>query len=383
MLNNFNLPKKIITGKGCLSEVEKLIREKGINHILLVTDKAMLETGLVDKVKSNLVDSRLSISVFDGVEPEPSYSVVDSGALIAREEGCDGVLGFGGGSAIDSAKGIALVAAGGGKIQEYVGESKIKGSGLPLIAVPTTAGTGSEVTSVAIYTDEEKELKVGIASPYIIPDIAIVDPELTKTVPAEVTAYTGMDALTHAIEAFVSVNATPETDALAIGAIKIIANNIRKAVADGSDMIVREKMTHGSLMAGMAFANAGVAAVHALAYPLGARYHLPHGVCNSMLLPFVMETSWIGNETKYLKIADIINGDCGKFTKRDKILEGINSIKNLISDVGLPLELKKVGVKKNEISFMAEAAIKVTRLLRNNPRKLTVELVEEIYKNAY
>jgi alcohol dehydrogenase class IV len=379
----FRLPNVILIGCGALEQISDKVRSLDIKHALIVTDEGLMRTSLVDTVKERMLDSGIRVSVFHEIRNEPSFAVVNTAGDWARTQGCDGVIGLGGGSSMDSAKGIALVAVKKGNLQDYVGENKITISGLPTIMIPTTAGTGSEVTGIAIFTDEDKELKVGIASPYIIPDVAIVDPELTISVPPNVTAFTGIDALTHAIEAFVSVNATPETDAIALGAIKLILNNIREAVADGSQIEAREGMAHGSLLAGVAFANAGVAAVHALAYPLGARYHLPHGLCNSMLLPYVMEASWIGNVTKFAFLANIIEKNLQGLTKREVILKGIQSIKDLIKDIGIPLKLREVGVKKDTIRPMAEAAINVTRLLCNNPRKLTVDDIEKIYKNAY
>jgi len=312
-ITSFRLPAVILIGCGALEQISDKVRSLDIKHALIVTDEGLMKTSLVDTVKERMLDSGIRVSVFHEIQNEPSFAVVNTAGDWARTQGCDGVIGLGGGSSMDSAKGIALVAVKKGNLQDYVGKNKITTSGLPTIMIPTTAGTGSEVTGIAIFTDEDKELKVGIASPYI--------------------------------------------------AIQKIIKNIREAVADGSQIEAREGMAHGSLLAGMAFANAGVAAVHALAYPLGARYHLPHGLCNSMLLPYVMKASWIGNVTKFAFLANIIEKNLQGLTKREVILKGIQSIEDLIKDIGIPLKLKEVG--------------------GNNPRKLTVDDIEKIYKDAY
>ncbi|GAW92796.1 iron-containing alcohol dehydrogenase [Calderihabitans maritimus] len=372
----------IITGRGSLARISDEVKNLGATKILVVTDPILSKSGLVERVREALVPAGLEVGLFSEVEPEPSLEIVMKCQQAIKESGCDLLIAVGGGSSIDVAKAASVLATNGGKIRDYIGVNLVPNPGIPVIAVPTTAGTGSEVTPIAILSDVDEEVKKGMVSSYLIPRVAIVDPELTVTMPPHITAATGMDALTHAVEAYISVNATTITDVLALEAIRLISRNLRTAVANGQDMEARSNMAMASLLAGIAFANAGVAAVHALAYPLGAQFHVPHGVANSVLLPYVMEFNLLGVLTKFKTMAMAMGERVEELSDRMAADKFIESIKQLATDVRVPLHMRELGVTAEAIPGMAESAIKITRLLANNPRRLTVDEIKEIYERA-
>ncbi|SHF09855.1 Alcohol dehydrogenase, class IV [Desulfofundulus australicus DSM 11792] len=373
----------IITGWGSLGRIADEVKNLGATRILLVTDPVLLKTGLVDKVREALAPAGLETGLFSEVEPEPRLEVVAKCLQAVKDGGYDLLVAVGGGSSMDVAKASAVLVTNSGTIDDYIGVNLIPRPGLPVVAVPTTAGTGSEVTPIAILSDENEQLKKGVVSPYLLPRVAIVDPELTVTMPPHITAATGMDALTHAVEAYISVNATTITDSLALTAIKIISRYLRTAVANGEDREARENMAMASLLAGIAFANAGVGAVHALAYPLGAQFHVPHGVANAVLLPYVMESNLLGALPRFKEMALAMGERVEELSDRAAADKFIEAIKQLSTDVKIPLHLRELGVNAEAIPGMAEGAIKVTRLLANNPRKLTVDDIREIYERAF
>jgi alcohol dehydrogenase len=254
--------------------------------------------------------------------------------------------------------------------------------GLTAILVPTTAGTGSEVTPIAILSDYDEKLKKGIVSPYLFPAVAMLDAELTVGLPASVTAATGMDALIHAVEAYTSRNATPFTDMLALEAIRQIFRNIRTAFANGSNLEARGGMLEGSLLAGMAFANAGVTAVHAFAYPIGAEFHIPHGIANSIMLTAVMEFNMLGNLSKFAHMAGLFGENTRGLSERQAAQAAVQGLRTLAGDLKIPGSLTEFGVKDEHIPALAQGVMKVTRLLANNPRELTLEDAEEIYRRV-
>jgi len=258
----------------------------------------------------------------------------------------------------------------------------VKRAGLPTILVPTTAGTGSEVTPIAILSDDGEKLKKGIVSPYLFPRAAILDPELTLALPPAVTAATGMDALIHAVEAYTSKNASNLTDMAAIEAMSLISQNIRRAFADGSNIEARSNMLEGSMLAGVAFANAGVTAVHAFAYPIGAEFHIPHGIANSIMLIPVMEFNMMANFSKFADMAEILGGDTEGLTEREAAFEAIEVLRDLAEDLQIPSALSEFGIKESDIPGLAAGVMKVTRLLANNPRQLTLADAEAIYRKV-
>lgn len=378
----FRLPGLIAVGRGLTAQAGSYARQLGATHVLVATDKGLTASGAADKLRECLEQAGICVTFFAEVEPEPPFENVDAGVRIARSAGCDAVIGLGGGSCLDSAKGIALAADLGGSVRDYTSPDKITRKGLPTLLLPATAGTGSEVTGIAVFTDHGSGVKIGLASPHLVADIALIDPLLMASAPPKVTAYAGIDALVHAVEAYVSVNASPETDALALAAIRLIGANLRQAYTAGGDLDAREAMAHGSLLAGMAFANAGVAAVHALAYPLGARYAVPHGLCNGMLLPYVMEANWPSNIPKFAEIGRQLRPEAAG-APEELALAGIAAVKELANAIGIPEKLSAVGVSRDDLRPMAGAAVGITRLLCNNPKVLTQDDIETIYRRAW
>ena len=357
---------EIYTGKSSLSQINSILDKISANKILVVTDKGIVKAGIYAKLEAVLKNRQ--IVLFDGVESDPSIKLVEQVVKIARSNDIEAVIGIGGGSSIDTAKVAAALVTNNKDMWQYIGIELLEKDALPIIAIPTTAGTGSEVTHIAILSDEEEQLKKGIVSTRIIPKFAILDPELTVGLPPHVTAATGMDALVHALESYISINANIYSDTLAMKAISLISENIREAYNNGKNLEARENMLMGSLLAGMAFANAGVAAVHAFAYPLGGMFHIPHGLANSVMLPTIMEFNIVGNEARFNDIAKYLT---------------IKDIYTLCEDLKIPLSLAELNIPESAIPQLAESVMKVTRLLANNPRKITQEDALNLYTAAY
>jgi alcohol dehydrogenase len=366
-------------GPGSLIRLGDEVKRLGASRVMIVTDCGLMETGIVTRAEEVLDSVAVSVSRFDEVEADPRYEIAAHAAVRAKEDGANLILGIGGGSSLDIAKVAAILVTNSDPVSAYFGIDLVPEKGLPTILVPTTAGTGSEVTPIAILSDHAEKLKKGIVSPYLFPDVAVLDPELTLGLPPKVTAATGMDALIHAIEAYTSKNATTITDMFALQAIRLIFENIRTAYANGSSLAARAAMLEGSLLAGMAFANAGVTAVHAFAYPIGAEFHIPHGVANSMMLAPVMEFNMLGNLTKFACMAEAFGEDIRGLNRRDAAKAAVKALKTLAEDLRIPSHLSDFGVKKEDIRSLAEGVMKVTRLLANNPREMTLEDAKEIY----
>ncbi|UZJ60928.1 iron-containing alcohol dehydrogenase [Pseudomonas sp. KU26590] len=377
----FKIANKLITGPASIEQLSAELTRLNVQYPLIVTDAILVKSGTVDLALAQL--GGLRYGVFDQVKPEPEISIVEDCTRAYREGGHDGLIGVGGGSAIDIAKGVAAFAHHEGALVELFGVDLVKRKGPPLIAIPTTAGTGSEVTNVAIFSDKQAQLKKGIVSDYLLPDVALVSPMMTLTCPRSVTAASGVDALVHAIEAYLSVNASPITDAIALGAIKLIVKALPKAYANPSNLQAREDMATASLMAGMAFGNAGVGAVHALAYPLGGRFNIAHGVSNALLLPYVMEWNKLACVERMRDIADAMGVRVAHLSDRDAADLAVKAMADLCSAVEIPSGLRSFNVPEDAIPAMAEEASKIERLMRNNPRKLTAADIEKIYRAAY
>lgn len=284
---------------------------------------------------------------------------------------------------MDTAKGLSILLTHGGDCRDYLGVNKVPAPGIPVFALPTTAGTGSEVTGNAIFGDPEKEVKLAIVSPYILPRLALVDPTLTYGCPPKVTAASGIDALVHVIECYTGNKANNFSDTLALEAMRIIAANLRTAVKNGSDKEARRRMSEGALLAGIAFGNSGVAAVHALAYSLGSHFHVPHGVANGLLLPYVMECNLSANIPKYAVVAQMLGVKSPGLSPQKVAEQGVDAVKGLISDIGLPLHLRDLSVPKEALEGMAVATMDITRLLDNNPKRLTLDDVRLIWEKAW
>lgn len=377
----FKSAKKLITGNGAVSTLKDELSRLGVKRPAVITDKGVSRSGGLSLVTDQLQPN--SFLVYDDIPPEPEISVIENCVAELRGKDVDGIIAVGGGSAMDSAKVLAVSMGHNGKISALFGENNVSSRDIPLIAIPTTAGTGSEVTNIAILSDPEDQLKKGIVSEYLLPDVAIVAAEMTVSCPANVTAASGIDALVHALEAYLSVNASAITDALAIKAVTMIYPALPKAFANGKDLEARENMATGSLLAGLAFGNAGVGAVHALAYPLGGRYHLSHGMSNAVMLPHVMKANAEVSRERFVDIASAMKLEIQGHSTEDIVAQVLDAIEKICRDVEIPATLKHFGIPEQDIQTLAVEASKVTRLLRNNPRKLTVDEIEEIYRQAF
>lgn len=376
----FASANKLITGRDSLTQLPAEIERLGVQRPLIVTDKILIQAGVVGQVEELLP---MEAGIFSDVNPEPEIEIVDLCLQVIREGNHDGLIAVGGGSAIDIAKAASVMATNEGSIELYVGTNLVKKPGLPLIAIPTTAGTGSEVTNISILSDKKEQVKKGIVSPYLLPDVAIVSPMMTLTCPPSVTAASGIDALVHAVEAYISKFASPITDALAIGAMKLIAVHLPKAYACPDNVESREAMVTASLMAGLAFGNAGVGAVHALAYPLGGRFHMAHGVSNSLLLPYVMRWNKIACLQKLRDVAVALGENVQGDNDDEAAEKAIAAMTRLCRYVEIPQSLREFNIPETALAEMAEEATKQTRLLKNNPRTLRKKDIEDIYRAAY
>ncbi len=378
----FRTTKENIIGPGSIKSLGERILARGCRKPCIVTDPGLVQSGIVERIEEQLRDSGLENVRFDQVEADPKYEIVNKVTALLVEKNVDLVIGLGGGSSLDIAKISAAMVANDGNVEDYFGIELLSRKGLDLILVPTTAGTGSEVTPIVILSDEKNKLKKGIVSSHLFPDLAILDPELTVGLPPHVTAATGMDALIHAVEAYTSVNATPMTDMFAKQAIELISNNLRTAFANGSNLQARNNMLEGSMLAGIAFANAGVTAVHAFAYPIGAEFHIPHGVANTIMLIPVMDFNIVGNLDKFAHLAEYLGQHTKGLNKRKAASSAVQAIRELAEDLQVPSRLRDFGVQESDIPELAKGVMQVTRLLANNPRTMHLQDAEEIYKKA-
>ncbi|MGR2679620.1 L-threonine dehydrogenase [Chromobacterium haemolyticum] len=370
----FFIPCVNLMGAGCLQQAVETMRGYGYRKVLMVTDTGLVKTGLAGRVTELLGDVGIATVLFDGVHPNPTTANVGAGLALLREHDCDAVVSLGGGSPHDCAKGIALVAANGGKIQDYEGVDKSAKPQLPLVAINTTAGTASEMTRFCIITDESRHIKMAIVDKHTTPVLSVNDPETMAGMPASLTAATGMDALTHAVEAYVSTIATPITDACALRAVTLIAGHLRRAVRHGLDMEAREQMAYAQFLAGMAFNNASLGYVHAMAHQLGGFYDLPHGVCNAVLLPHVQA---FNAKAAGQRLADV-GAALGVAANAEA---AIAAIRQLAADVGIPAGLTQLGVKEEDIPELAANALKDACGL-TNPIQASHEEICAIFKAA-
>ena len=379
----FRTTPRILLGNGSIEQIGTEIKNLKGKKAFIVTDPGIVQSGILEKVTTALKMAKISFGVFDRVESDPRIEIVDQTLSQFQEEKYDAVIGLGGGSSLDIAKLVAVMAKNPGTISDYFGIDLVPHPGLPLVCVPTTAGTGSEVTPIAILSDEAEHLKKGVVSGYLFPRVALLDPLLTVGLPPAVTASTGMDALIHAIESYTSINANDLTDHFAYKAIQLIYGSIRTAYARGEDVNARFNMLEGSLIAGLAFANAGVTAVHAFAYPLGGEFHVPHGLANAVMLPHVLRFNMLGNLAKFGLISKAFGLPVENLTQKQAAEAGISAIEDLMRDLNIPLHLKDMNIDQQAIPRMAEGVMKVTRLLANNPRKMTLRDAEQIYQMAW
>lgn len=380
-VSRFKTAHRLITGQQASHELPAEVHKLDMQRPLLVTDRGVRESGTLDLVTSRMKDH--DHAIYDRVTAEPEIAVVEECAQAFRHGEHDGLIAVGGGSAMDIAKCVSVYAPYSIALEALFGEDRVERSGVPLIAIPTTAGTGSEVTNIAILADNRQGTKRGIVSDHLLPDVALVAPEMTLSCPRSVTAASGVDALVHAIEAYLSNFASPLTDTLALKAMTLIANALPKAFANPADLVAREDMATGSLMAGLAFGNAGVGAVHALAYPLGGRYHLSHGVSNALLLPHVMAWNKLACVERFHDIARAFGEPCAHLSAIQVADHVIDRLHRLCRDVEIPARLRAFDIPESALPELADAASKVERLLRNNPRVLSRDDIEKIYRAAY
>lgn len=378
----FATTPRIVMGAGSLARVGDEVKRQNGTSVLIVTDPGVAGTGIVERLEGILEDAGLAVARFDKVEADPRFEIVEDSLAALRAAKADTVIGIGGGSSLDMAKITAVMAVNEGPVGRYFGIDLVPQPGLKTILIPTTAGTGSEVTPIVILSDHHEKLKKGVVSPYLFPSCALLDPELTLGLPPAVTAATGMDALIHALEAYTSKNATAMSDVLAREAIGLVFHNIRTAYANGENLEARSNMLRGSLLAGMAFANAGVTAVHAFAYPIGAEFHIPHGVANTIMLVPVMRFNQTGNLPRFARLAELLGENTAGLNQRQAAARAVAALTDLAEDLRVPQHLSAFGVKEGDIPNLAAGVMKVTRLLANNPRRLAVEDAEAIYREA-
>ena len=377
------IPHSVSFGVGALNVLGTEVKKMKAQQVLIVTGPDVFRSGLVQPVKEQLSKAMVSMDIFTEAEREPTLLGLNKAASRLKNSKYDAIIGVGGGSSIDTAKGLSVLLAHGGQGQDYLGTDKIPGPGIVVIAIPTTAGTGSEVTNIAVFSDTEKELKVAMVSPHLLARVALIDPILTYTCPPGVTAAAGIDALVHAIECYTSRKANNFTDALAVKAMQLISGNLKTAVNDSPNKDARNAMAEGAMLAGIAFGNSGVAAVHALAYPLGARFHVSHGVANGLLLSHVMEYNLSADPPKFAAITTALGKSTKGLTPLRAAEKGVTTVKTLVRDIGLPSRLRDLGVPKDALEDMAVATMDVTRLLANNPKTLTLDDVRHIWENAW
>lgn len=379
----FETTPRIVCRDGAASQLATHAREHGMGHVLVVTDAGVRSTGLLDDALRGCAAAGMATSIFDRVEADPPEHTVLAAVQQARDTGVDGVIGCGGGSSLDTAKLVALLARTPQALDEVYGVGRARGPRLPLVQVPTTAGTGSEVTPVAIVTTALNE-KMGVVSPLLYPDLAVLDATLTIGLPPRVTAMTGIDAMVHAIEAYTSRHRKNVlSDTLAQRALVLLSDNLRRVLRDGADLDARRAMLQGSMLAGMAFANAPVAAVHALAYPLGGHFHVPHGLSNALVLLPVLRFNQ--------PVADVWYGELAAFLWRDGSSACasptsdafVAAMHDLVADLPLERSLREVGVAESDLAMLAADAMKVQRLLVNNPRDVSLTDALALYRQAF
>lgn len=376
----FQTTPHIISEVGATSQIGSLMAERGCTHVAFVTDRGILDLGLAAQALEGLKQSGIRVTIVSDVVADPPEEMILSAVRTARNAGVDGVVSVGGGSSLDTAKLVALLLGADQPLSDIYGIGQAKGARLPLILAPTTAGTGSEVTPIAIVTTGENEKK-GVVAPQLFPDIAVLDASLTVGLPAHVTAATGIDAMVHAIEAFTSKRLkNVVSDCLAKQALGLLGANIHKACSEPDNLEARSDMLLGSMLAGMAFTNAPVAAVHALAYPLGGHFHIPHGHSNALVLPYVMEFNMPVANRLYRELAPLVFPDIRGSDEPE--LEMVERFKTLGQALGMKSKLSELGVNHNHLPSLATDAMKQERLLINNPREMTYDAALEIYSKA-
>ncbi|MDO8948356.1 MAG: iron-containing alcohol dehydrogenase [Desulfocapsaceae bacterium] len=376
-------PTRIQFGVGSISSLGRTVQEFNGTNVFLVIDPGLVKAGIASQITAPLDAAAIPYTLYDNIDPEPGLKLADKGYKIAKAKGCDCVIGAGGGSAMDVAKAVAILLTNGGKAADYLGLDKIAKAGAPKIMIPTSAGTGAEVTFTAVFINEKTGSKGGMNGAPLYPEAAILDPALTLSLPPQVTAYTGIDALTHALEAYTSSQAHIISEMYSLEAIDLISRNLPKAYANGTNLEARSAMLMGSLLGGKALATAGVGLVHAMAYPMGGMFGIAHGLANAVLLPYVVEYNLIGNMEKFAILAGVLGKKTEEMTTREAAERCVEALFELNADVGIPATLQDLDIPVDQLPEMARIALTVTRPVENNPRKPTLDDVINIYQMAY
>ncbi len=395
----FHIAPSVIFGQGAVQQLGEIAMRLRAKKALIVTDPILEKVGLLERVRQPLTAAGLAVSAFTGGEPEPSMKAAVACYDMAKTVQPDVLVGVGGGSNMDLAKLAATLLKHGGGPRDYVGDDKIPGPVFPLICVPTTAGTGSEVSAASVVTDTDNHIKVGILSNWLRPTVAVVDPLMTVSGPPKVTADSGIDALTHAIEAYTAIDNAdfplpagertvyqgkhPLGDICAERAITLVSKFLRRAVKDGNDLEAREGMALAALLAGMSFSNVGVALVHAMEYPVGGAVHCSHGAGNGLLLPYVMRFNLSAKLKAFADIATLLGENVAGLSERAAAEKAIAAVEKLRNDIGIPQRLRDIGVKQEQLRGLAEKTFGIKRILRVNPRTVTLDEIEGVFNEAF
>ena len=382
-VQSFETVRRVLFGYGALDGLpEEIKRAKG-SRALVVTDPGIKAAGVLNLVTDVLERAAITFGVFADVEPDPRIEVALAAAAAARDFGPDLIVGLGGGSSLDISKVASVLMTNAGPVEKYFGMEMVPQAGVPLILVPTTAGTGSEMTSICVLSDMKNNVKKGIVSEHMFARAALLDPRLTLALPPRVTAMTGMDALVHAIESYVGVRASVFTDTLNLKAIRLVAENLRRAYASGANLAARENMLHASCLAGMAFSNTQNGLAHALALAIGGKFHLPHGLLTAFIIPWVMEYNLIAAPAKFIAIAKAFGERTAHLPEVQAARLSVAAVKSLLDDLGISYNLSSYGVPREEFPALAKATVGAVRLISNNPRSVTEQDVIGILKANY
>ncbi len=376
----FRMTTEVHFGEGVVEQVGAETFRLGRRALLVSGARSSKRSGAFDTVMDSLRAAGVTTEIFDQVEENPSTETVERGAEIARQKGCQVVVALGGGSPMDAAKGMAILASLGGQVKDYLGSEKVSGPVLPLVAVPTTAGTGSEVTPYAVFVDSVAGLKRSVASRHIFPRVSLLDPQLTVSMPPNVTANTGIDALSHALEGFTSTQAQPISDTLALEAIAVLTGYLPQAVAHGDDLQARARVLYASMMAGMVIAQTGTTLLHGMGYAPTTAYGIPHGLANGVLMPQVVAFNGQGDTERYARLAAALGhrGDPSSGTER-----AVEALGRLRDEVGMPTRLRDLGVKQDDLVGFARETLMHTRNLANNVRQPSFDDIVQIYRESY
>ncbi len=380
-ITRFRTAPVVHFGPGAVARLEGELQQLGARRAVLFTDPGVSKAGLVERV---LRDVTAEVAIFAEVEPEPPVALVARSVAFVREHDAEAVIGLGGGSSMDTAKISALLSANAGDITDYWGMDRVPQAGLPVIAIPTTAGTSSEISPAAVFVDAEAKTKRGVNTSLLLPKVAILDPELTLGLPANLTASTGLDALTHAIEAYTSPRASLLTDGNAERGVWLIGQHLRSAYARGDDLEARTGMFAGCFSAGLALAEVNVGAVHGLAQALGGRHPVGHGLANAILLPHVMAFNRIACRVKYARVGELLGEVTEGLSLDDAAERGVEAVRRLTTDLGIPQRLREVGVPRNILDEVAQSAVETQqRVMGNNPRVMGLEDAKTVLKTAW